>query len=153
VSEVIPVLHNVSSVQKVVDTAKLVYGLEFKTLVITKAYGGAAQNGIAEAMKIALKQDKQLLVLPELSDAVELLKPEQVILLSFDYSKERMAPEEIPVKGRTLLVTSGSDPDFSASELKLGVPVYIEGVRRKLGSIAELAIILYALRRVGVRDG
>ena len=152
---IIPVVHNVSSIQRVVDSARLAYSLGFKMVVVTKAYGGAAQSGVAEASKIALKQGRSLLVLPDLPDAIELLNPDTVILLSADYAKERVSPENLPVAGgRIMVVASGGEPDFSPAELRLGRPVYFDGVAGRLGTVAELALALYYLRgRVKEGDG
>ena len=151
---VIPVIHNVSSVQRVVDMARLVYSLGLGTLVVTKAYGGAAQSGVPEAFRIALKEGGRLIVLPELEDAVELLSPDRVVLVSHDYARERLPPEKIVEGGgRVLLVFSGAEPDFSAREAGLGDPVYLEGVPGRLGALAEAAIILYALRGRGEGEG
>ncbi len=150
---VIPVIHNVSSVQRVVDMARLVYSLGLGTLVVTKAYGGAAQSGVPEAYRIALKEGGRLIVLPDLEDAVELLSPDRVVIVSHDYARDRLPPEKIvdiiDNRGRILLVFSGAEPDFSAREAGLGDPVYLEGVPGRLGALAEAAIILYALRNRG----
>jgi len=150
-ASVIPVLHNVSSVQRVVDAAKISYSLGYPVLVVTKAYGGAAQSGIPDAMRIALKQGKSLIVLPDLQDAVELLKPDEVLLVTRDYAEESIDPLSPPaVRGRIMIVVSGGEPEFTAAEARLGRPVYIEGAPGKLGSTGELSILLYALRRAGV---
>ncbi|MCE4600062.1 MAG: RecB-family nuclease [Desulfurococcales archaeon] len=146
--EVIPVIHNVSSVQRVVDMARLVYSLGYDTLIVTKAYGGAAQSGIPEAMRIALRENKRLIVLPELSDAVELLKPDQIFIVTKDYSEEHLDPAKPPrLEGRILIAFSGSDPDFSIQEARLGRPIYLKGIEGgRLGPLAEAGIILYALK-------
>ncbi len=151
-AEIIPLLHNVSSVQRVVDTAKLSYALGYNTLVITKAYGGAAQSGVPEAMRIALREGKRLLVLPDLEDAIKLLHPNTVYIVSRDYASEYIAPNKIPkIEGRTLIAFSGSEPDFSIEEARRGTPIYIEGVENRLGPVAEASIILYMLR--GINSG
>ncbi|MCE4628340.1 MAG: RecB-family nuclease [Desulfurococcales archaeon] len=147
----VPVLHNVSSVQRVVDAARIAYSLGYETLVITKPYGGAAQSGVPEAMRIALRQGKRLVVLPDLGDAVELLRPDDVILVTRDYAEESLDPlSPPPLKGLTLLVVSGGEPEFSAQEARLGRRVYLEGAPGKIGATGELSIILYSYRRVGL---
>ncbi len=146
---VVPVLHNVSSVQRVVDMARLVYALDFDLLVVTKAYGGAAQSGVPEAMRLALKEGKSLIVLPDLGDAIELMKPDSVVAVT------PRSPEELVtgpgdaariLNGKTMIVFSGGEPDFTASELSSASKrVYIGGVKRKLGPVAEASIILYSV--------
>ncbi len=146
--ELIPVLHNVSSIQRVVDMARLTYALGYDTLVVTKAYGGAAQSGVPEAMRIALKEGKKIIVLPDLSDALQLLSPENTLVVSRDYAVEFIGPGRVPrLDGRVLVLFSGSDPDFTVEEARKGTPIYIEGVNRRLGPVAEASIILYLLGR------
>ena len=143
---VIPVIHNVSSVQRVVDMARLVYGLGLKTLIVTKAYGAAAQSGIPEAMRLALKNNRSLIVLPELSDAVDLVKPDKVLIVTVEHAKKLIDPSgQLELGSRTLVVFSGSEQGFTPSELSLGEPVYIKGVEARLGAVAEASIILYHL--------
>ena len=151
--EVIPVLHNVSSVQRVVDMARLVFSLGFNTLVITKAYGGAAQSGVPEAMRLALKVNARLIVLPDLEDAVEIFRPDVVVAVTRSYAEEEINPVNPPVsEGRTLIVFSGGDPEFSPHELSEARKVYLEGVKSKLGPVAEAALILYHVAR-HIREG
>ncbi len=154
-ADVIPVIHNVSSVQRVVDMARLVYSLGFDKLAVTKAYGGAAQAGIPEAMRIALRESKTLIVLPDLEDLVRLVEPPQVILVTHDYAEERLEPQEIAglLNGGGLLVFSGSDPDFSTPELRLGRRVYLARAAARIGAIGEAALILYYLSQPGGRSG
>jgi SpoU rRNA methylase family enzyme len=150
---IIPVLHNVSSVQRVVDMARLVYSLGLNTLVVTKAYGGAAQSGVPEAMRIALKLNARLIVLPELSDAVELFSPSTVIAVTKAYAEEHIDPLNPPVSGdRVMIVFSGGDPEFTPAELAGARKVYIDGVDGKLGPVAEAALLLYGVLRL-VRRG
>lgn len=148
---IVPVLHNVSSVQRVVDMARLVYALDFQLLVVTKAYGGAAQSGVPEAMRLALKEGKSLIVLPDLSDAIELLNPDTIVAVTPRGSEEAIStPEDVSrlINGKTLIVFSGGDPDFTATELsRANKRVYIDGVKGKLGPVAEASIILYSISR------
>ena len=147
--KVIPVVHNVSSVQRVVDSARLAFSLGYPALVVTKAYGGAAQSGVPEASKLALKSGRSLIVLPDLRDAIDLLQPDRVLLLTNDYAEKRVSPGEVALEGRLMVVVSGGEPECTPNELRLGEPVYIEGVERKIGAVAELAIILYSLKGAG----
>ncbi len=136
--------------QRLVDSVKTAYALGAKTFIVTKAYGGAAQSGIAEAMRIALRRNKQFIILPDLADAVELLKPGKVLLITYDFSKHTFDPRDFKDNERILLVVSGSDPEFSSSEMKLGEPVYFENIPGKIGPIGELTLAFYILSRSGV---
>ncbi len=143
---IVPVIHNVSSVQRLVDMARLVYGLDLGLLVASKVYGAAAQSGVPEVMRLAFKGGKSFLVLPDISDALELLKPDVTLIVTLDYAEELLDPFNPPVyNGRVIVVFNGGEPDFTVSEARLGKPIYIRGVSRRLGAIAEASIILYSL--------
>jgi len=155
VSSIVPLIHNVGSVQRLVDMARLVYSLDLELLVASKVYGAAAQSGVPEVMRLAFKANRGFLVLPDIGDAVELLKPDVTLVVSLDYAEDFIDPFNPPVySGRLLVVFNGGEPDFSASEARVGKPVYIRGVSRRLGAVAEASIILYSLlsrtRRGGV---
>jgi SpoU rRNA methylase family enzyme len=143
--KIIPVIHNVSSVQRVVDMARLVYSLGLDELVVSKAYGAAAQHGIPEASRLALKLGKTLVVLPDLKDAIELLRPDEVLIISFEHAKERTLDFSDLKSNVLAVVFSGSEPDFSPEEIRLGKTIYIPGATGRLGPIAEAGIVLYAL--------
>ena len=148
---VVPVIHNVSSVQRVVDMARLTYSLGFDILVVTKAYGGAAQSGVPEAMRLALKDSRSLIILPDLDDAIELLKPDNVVAVTPRGAEHLVTgPGDAAslIKGKTMIVFSGGEPDFTASELSKAMKrVYIDGVKGKLGPVAEASILLYFITR------
>ncbi len=150
----VPVLHNVSSIQRLVDTAKLVYALGLRELVVTKAYGAAAQHGLAEVGRLAYKLDRGFFVLPDLRDAVELIRPDKVLIVSLEHARERLDPARPPtLEGVVMIVFNGGDPDFAAHEAALGEPVYIEGVDQRLGAPAEAALILYPIIRASSISG
>jgi len=146
-AEIIPVIHNVSSVQRLVDSVRVAYSLGARTVVASKVYGGAAQSGVPEAMRIALKLDRSLLVLSDLRDASELLSPDHVYLVTRDYAEMEIDPStpSLEAKNRVLIVFSGADPEFSPAELKLGTPIYFRGVKQRLGPVGEAALLLYYL--------
>ncbi|MCE4607574.1 MAG: RecB-family nuclease [Caldisphaeraceae archaeon] len=142
----IPLLHNVSGVQKVLDMAKLAFALGFDELVLTKVYGAAAQSGVAEAFKIALREGKGLVVLPEMKDALELYRPDTLYLVDRDHAKEEVDPFALKVNGLVMIAFNGSDTSFSPLELSLGKPIYLKNSKR-LGCIAEASLILYGIKR------
>ncbi len=135
VSNVIPVIHNPASVQKLLDAVKVSLGFGVKTLVVTKAVGTAAQQGVPEAFRLVLRSGATLVVLPDIRDAVELLHPDAVYLLS-----TRGEPMDDDVRGRTLMVIQASDQPFTQSELNLGRQVRVIG--RDVGSTALLTLAL-----------
>ncbi|AEM38880.1 protein of unknown function DUF2122 [Pyrolobus fumarii 1A] len=147
VATVIPVVHDVSSAQRLIDMARTVYGLGYRVLVATRVYGAAAQNGVPEAMRIALRLGRSFVTLPELRDAVELFTPNTIIVVSKDYG-EPMTIDEIAglAKDKTMIVFGGGDPGITKQDIAVGRPVYIKGVEGRLSPVAEAALILYALR-------
>ncbi len=141
------VIHNVSSVQRLVDMAKIVISMNMDSLVATKVYGAAAQSGIAEAYRMLLKAGKGLVVLPDLRDAVEVFRPSQVLLLDKDHANELIDPLDITLDQQVMFVFNGSDTPFSPQELSLGKPVYIRGLTSRAGSTVEASILLYGVAR------
>ena len=146
-ARIIPVIHNVSSVQKVVDMARVVISLDLDLLVATKVYGAAAQSGVPEAYRMLAKEGKGFVILPDLKDAVELYSPKTVLIVDRDRAAELVDPSTVPrVEGTTMVVVNGSDTSFSPQELAVGRPVYIRGLRSRAGSIAEAFTVLYLLK-------
>ncbi|WP_054856602.1 RecB-family nuclease [Vulcanisaeta sp. JCM 16159] len=138
VNNVIPVIHNPASVQKLLDAVKVSLGFGLKTIVVTKAVGTAAQQGVPEAFRLVLRSGATLIVLPDIKDAVELLHPDSVYFLST--RGDSMGDE---VRGRVLVVIQASDQPFMQSELSLGRQVKVVG--RDVGSTALLTLALNKL--------
>lgn len=151
--EILPVLHNVSSPQRVVELAKAAYGLGFPAFVVTKPTGAAAQVGIPEAQKVALREGKSLLILPDLSDAIEILKADAVlIVLQRKFSEQPLTGrlKELISRGanRILLVFGGSEPGISAREASLGDQVYVDEIDGDVGPTALAVIAMYLTRNL-----
>ncbi|NOZ88828.1 MAG: exonuclease [Crenarchaeota archaeon] len=142
-------LHDVSSAQRLIDTARLVYGLGLRSFVASKVYGAAASSGVPEASRMAMKLGRLFAVLPSARDAVELLQPDAVIVVSRDYGEPLEASEiaeKLAKAKKPLLVLGGIDAAPSKDVAALGEALYIAGVEHRLGPVAEAAIILAALR-------
>jgi SpoU rRNA methylase family enzyme len=145
-NDVLPVIHNVSSVQRLVDTARVVVSLGLPTLIATKVYGAAAQSGVPEVFRLLLKERRGFVVLPELKDAVEAYAPDSVLLIDRENASEQLSLDDLGrLKGRVMVVLNGSDAPFSPQELSLGKPVYIRGLVSRAGAVAEGALVLYGL--------
>lgn len=146
--DVIPVLHNVFSPQKVVEAARITYGLGYKMFVVTKASGSAAQAGVPEAQKLAIKLGRSFACLPDLPDALEVLRPSRVLLIvPKKFGKEPLLKEAMDAEGRMLVVFGGAEPGLSRRELEMGMPVFVDGVEGDIGSLGLVAISLYLLKR------
>lgn len=147
-NEVIPVLHNVFSVEIVKQFAKICYGLGFKTVVVSKPSGAAAQAGIPEAQKLALKKGKVLVVLGGIEDVIELFKPLLTIFITpKKYAKDQFDAERIVSElenGPVAIIFGGSEPGVSAKEMELGVPMHIN-VEDDLGPLGFASITLHAI--------
>lgn len=151
--EVIPVLHNVNSPQRVIELARAAYGLGFHAFVVTKPTGAAAQVGVPEAQKVALREGRSLLVLPDLEDAAEILKADALVLVlqrrfSDTPLSRRLRELSSGSVRRVLLVFGGSEPGLSAREAALGEQVYVDGVEHDVGPTALAVIAMYLVRNL-----
>ena len=70
------ILHNVHSASKTVETAQVVYGLGFSNFVVSKAEGSAAQAGVPDANRLAMRMKQNFMVLPDIKDVLEVLNIE-----------------------------------------------------------------------------
>ncbi|MFP3225391.1 MAG: RecB-family nuclease [Sulfolobaceae archaeon] len=138
--ELIIVLHNVSSSQKLIDFAKLAFQLNIKHLVVTKVGGVAAQAGLAEVSKIAYKLNKSFLIFPDLKDAIDLLSPDAVYLIT-QQAKKEISQREFENKKRIMLVFSGLESGFNKLELSLGEAYKLPNFTSDLPATAMLAVL------------
>ena len=143
------VLHNVHSASKTIETAQVVYGLGFPNFVVSKAEGSAAQAGVPDANRLAMKMKCNFMVLPDVKDVLEVLKVENPLMITSPVLvKERLDFEEISklVKSgeRVVFVLSGSNSSFSKKEMDLGECRSLES-RVDIGPSGTAAIILHSL--------
>ncbi|TFG13460.1 hypothetical protein EU537_06220 [Candidatus Thorarchaeota archaeon] len=141
------VLHNVHAVSKVIETAQVVYGLGFKNFVVSRAAGSAAQTGVPDANRLALKMKRNFMVLPDLVDVKELLDIEQpVIIPSPVLTKERLdldtVSKDIKSGERIVIVVSGSNSSFSRKEMDMGICRSLHA-DVDIGPAGTIAVILY----------
>ncbi|ABP96419.1 MULTISPECIES: RecB-family nuclease [Metallosphaera] len=138
--EISVVLHNVTSSQRLVDFAKLVFGLDVKRLVLTKVGGTAAQAGIPDVGRLALKTGKSLIILPDLKDAIELLGSRRVYLLSPLADRE---VDQLDLTQDSLLVFSGIENGFTKIEQSLGEYITLRSMKVDTGPIPYASAVLY----------
>lgn len=150
--KIIIVLHNIHSVYRLIEMAKLCSIFDVNLFVVSRAIGSAAQQGVPEASKLIFKSNRTLLIVNDLKEAINLLKPSKVYLLSA--KPYAQTPLDINVLLKQLdqedvmIVLSGIDSGFSRNELVLGEPVFLEFLANKdPGPIITAAIILYEIRR------
>ncbi|MDF1537723.1 MAG: RecB-family nuclease [Candidatus Thorarchaeota archaeon] len=144
------VLHNVHSVSRLVETAQVVYGLGFQNYIVTKAEGSAAQSGVPDANRLAIKMKRNFMVLPDIRDVLELLEVDKPLMIvspvltkdriDFDGLRERVASGE-----KVVIALCGGNSSFSRREMDLGECMSLEA-NVDIGPAGSAAIILHALK-------
>lgn len=143
------VLHNVHAVSKVMETAQVVYGLGFQNFVVSRAEGSAAQTGVPDANRMAIRMKRTFMVLPSLQDVIELLEVERPLLVvSPVLTRERLDLAELSKTAnsdkKTVIVLSGSNSSFSRKEMDLGECKSLNS-QIDIGCAGTASVILYAL--------
>ncbi len=143
------VLHNTHAVSKVVETAQVVYGLGFSNYIVTKAEGSAAQTGVPEANRIAMKLNGSFMILPDLRDALELLDVESPVMIASPVlTKDRIdissLAERVKSGERLIIVLSGSTSSFSRKEMDLGHCFSLEA-QVDIGPAGTASVILHGI--------
>ena len=152
--KVVPLLHNVSSPQRVVEVARAAYSLGYDIFAVSKPTGAAAQSGVPEAQRIALKEGKTLVVLPSVESAAELLGAGTIVFVVPRKFADKPLEEVIKsiagkgVEQKILLVFGGAEPGLSAREMEAGERAYISGVENDVGPTALAVIALYVVRNL-----
>jgi SpoU rRNA methylase family enzyme len=143
------VLHNVHSASKTVETAQVVYGLGFSNFVVSKAEGSAAQAGVPDANRLAMKMKYNFMVLPDLKDVLEVLKIEYPLMMTSPVlTKDRVdfkaLSEQVKSGERVAIILSGSNSSFSRKEMDLGNCRSLEA-RVDIGPSGTAAVVLHSL--------
>ncbi len=143
------VLHNVHAVSKVMETAQVVYGLGFPNFVVSKAEGSAAQTGVPESNRLAMKMKGSFAVLPDLRDVLEMLDVDKPIMITSPVLvKDRVNVDEMAKRirdgERIVIVLSGSNSSFSRKEMDMGECVSLEA-RVDIGPGGSAAIVLHGI--------
>ncbi|MHA1943713.1 MAG: RecB-family nuclease [Candidatus Thorarchaeota archaeon] len=143
------VLHNVHSASKTVETAQVVYGLGFSNFVVSKAEGSAAQAGVPDANRLAMKMKSNFMVLPDLKDVLEVLKIEHPLMITSPVLvKERLnfveLSKQVKSGERVAIILSGSNNSFSRKEMDLGTCRSLDA-RVDIGPSGTAAVVLYSL--------
>ena len=151
--ELIVVVNNVSSPQRLIDFAKLVHSLSDlrSSLVFTRVSGMAAQSGVPEVSKYLYRLGKPLLLLPTPQDVIELLKPDKVLVLAKTEVSKDINDVVDELKGRVLLLVNGSESPPSRTELSLGDHVMVKELDPSSPPQAALAIILYVVMKKHIK--
>uniref|UniRef100_A0A7J3ZIG0 Exonuclease n=1 Tax=Fervidicoccus fontis TaxID=683846 RepID=A0A7J3ZIG0_9CREN len=142
-------LHDVSSGNTLLNFVRtaLAYKDYIELLVISRASGGAAQYGLAEASKMLYKEDVKLLVLPDIFDVTELFPQKKLVVFSRRHGSPFKSLGDIRLEDRSVILCfSGSETGFSKNELiESSVVVYPHGIRKELAPEAYLSIIMHLI--------
>jgi len=145
------VIHNVYSITKLYEAARISYGMGVKTFIISKAVGSAAQEGVPDVQKLALKLNRNMLYLADLNDVIDVLKPDYVyVFVRKDRADQQFNPDEIAgylIDGKkVVLVFGGAEPGLTRKEIEKGIPIYIDGAD-DVGSLGQISISLYEISK------
>jgi SpoU rRNA methylase family enzyme len=132
--------HDVHSVAKLTEIYKIVKAFGADLFVISRPQGGAAQSGIPEVSARAFQEGMKILIVKDLPEALEILHPKKVIILS-KRAEKPLDPSE--VDENTLLVVTGTEPDVSKFD-SIGELRYVEP--KDLGDIGRITVALCKIR-------
>ena len=141
------VIHNIYSIAKLYEAARISYGFGVKTFIISKAVGSAAQEGVPEVQKLALRMNRNLLYLADLDDVITILKPDHTyIIVKKERADIQFNPHDIAkalINGKKVaLIFGGAEPGLTKKDIEKGTPIYIE-LADDIGSLGQLSICLY----------
>ncbi|ADV65552.1 RecB-family nuclease [Desulfurococcus mucosus] len=143
-------LYSPSSIQKLMDFVKTVYVLDGLVPVVIKPIGAAAQIGVPEAHKVAIKQGKPLIVLPEVSDLRSVLGCERVFYID-ESGVEAQLPEIVNTGGRVAILLGSGDQEPSRREVEGLEAVWPSNVPRGLPVTALTGVLVYEFYRRTVK--
>ncbi len=144
-------VHDVYSAVKLVDAARVAFSLDVDLLIISKATSSAAQSGVPEIEKIAYKEGRRVLYVPDIPDVIELIEPDIHIMIvpkklsdkpvDFELIKQALNDNK-----KVLISVSGGATSFSLKELEYGEPHFLPDINDVLPPAATIGIILYNLK-------
>ena len=139
------VLAGVTSPHRLVESVKVAYGFRgvpVDAFVVVRATGMAAQMGVPEAYKVALKDGKPLIVLPSIRDLLEYVKFEEVYsVIPGAQSSKRV--EEVQLRGSCALIFSEESGRVEVPSEVLSIPELPPETPPQVA----IAVALYALSR------
>jgi SpoU rRNA methylase family enzyme len=148
-------LHNVLSPQKLIEFVSTCISFGVKNIILSKVGGSAAQLGIGEAFKIAIKHDVKIIVLPDLYDIKAILPYPIYFIIQKEYASEEINIEEVYknyVENKGLIfVFGGLEPGFSKKELELGKSFHVN-LGNEVPTVALLSVTLYLLKNKFLKD-
>ncbi|MCY0867961.1 MAG: RecB-family nuclease [Desulfurococcus sp.] len=136
-----------SSIQKLMDFIKAVYTSSILVPVVVKPIGAAAQIGVPEAHKLAIKLGRPFIVLPEVRDLRGVLGCERVVYVS-EAGREVGVEELIAGSVRTALLLGSGDQEPSGREIEGLEIAWPRGVPKGMPVTALAGILVYEILRI-----
>ncbi len=138
----IVVAHNFASQARLEDMARNAFAYNINLFVISKASGMAMQSGIPVVNRLAFEKGKNVLITKDLKEAVELTKPDKVILI-YDLADEELDLNKENINENTMFVFFGNYP--VKSELNLGKAYFVSP--KGLSEPGQLVVIMEKLKK------
>ncbi len=148
--EFLVVINNVNSPSRLVDFVKVALSnnrVRIVAVVASRVSGMAAQTGVPEASKYAIKKNKAFFVLPTLQEVIDLLKPDRVYIIVNSEIAKSLADVKNGIRGRVMFVFNGVEGSFSKNELALGEHIKIDDYEEIPPAPVSLAIVLKELSK------
>ncbi|MHA1682767.1 MAG: RecB-family nuclease [Promethearchaeota archaeon] len=129
----------------------VIEGFNMDNLVLSRVMGSAT-NGIEQASKRCFKLEKNLLIVKDIHDAIEMLEPEKVILFPPPkFSKDEVNFAELAdvIKdGKKLMIVFGAGKvsGLTRKDLEKGDAVKVTG--RDIGPLGVAAILVHELQKI-----
>lgn len=143
------VVHNVSSVQRLVDIARFILTYtrkhEVPLLILSRVSGSAAQTGLAEASKLAYKLGRSILITEGLDDALEIVKPEKSFIIVGQGEHLSNILKELENNKKVALILPGSEAAFSKHEISLATPIRVNELSEENGIVPLIAITIHEI--------
>ncbi len=139
------VLHGAHGVEVVKQLAKVTFGFGAGLFVLSKPTSAAAQTAVPEVGRLAFKQGRGFLVVPDLADVQELLSPALSLFFVEGERGEPFSEDEVLDalrRGYVAMFFSASEPGFSLKELERGRPVNLK-LPGEVGCVATASIALF----------
>ncbi len=139
------VLVGVASPHKLVESVKVAYGFRgvpVDAFVVVRATGMAAQMGVPEAYKVALKYGKPLIVLPSTRDLLEYMKFEEIYSVVPGTQSSRNV-EEVQLRGSCALIFAEEGGRVEVPSEVLSIPELPPETPPQVA----IAVALYVLSR------
>ena len=135
--------HRPHSSRRLEDFVKTAIAFDIVNLIVlSKLEGSAVQPGIATIHVEAYRKNKKLLIVNDLQEAIDLLKPEKIITISRVAEKKIEKDIINTLKNKRVMIIFFEGVP-TKNELTLGEAYYV--CKEEISAVAEVGILLYLL--------